>query len=113
VLHGKKHWLYQRFSAVLLLPLIFWLIYSLSVVPDISYENMVLWLGKTINFILLSTLIIIAASHFQLGIQVILEDYVSDKNSRNSYLSILNATYYLLSFIGLVSIAKIYFGVQI
>ena len=62
MLHGKKHWLYQRFSAVLLLPLILWLIYSLSVVPDISYENMVLWIGKTTNFIYFLTSIGLSSS---------------------------------------------------
>ena len=43
VLHGKKHWLYHRFSTILLFPLILWIIYSLSFVPEITHENMTLW----------------------------------------------------------------------
>ena len=77
------------------LPLILWLIYSLSVVDNMGC----VFSGLSKSYGCDCILIIIAASHFQLGIQVILEDYVSDKNSRNSYLKILNTTYYLLSFI--------------
>ena len=111
MLHGKKHWLLHRFSAILLLPLILWFIFSLSLVPEISYENMILWTGKTTNFILLFILIIISVNHFQLGIQVILEDYISNKNSREFYIKLINSIYYLLAFLGVASITKIYFGV--
>ena len=75
VLHGKKHWLYHRFSAILFFPLVLWMAYSLSLVPEITHENMMLWVGRTQNYVLLSILIMISARHFQLGIQVILEDY--------------------------------------
>ena len=113
MLHGKKHWLYHRLSAILLLPLILWCIYSLSLVPEITYQNMVLWTSKTENYIFLFILIIISVRHFQLGIQVILEDYVSDKKTRDFYIKIINITYYLLSFLGIASITKIYLGVHI
>ena len=81
MLHGKKHWLYHRFTAILLLPLIIWFIYSLSRVPEITYSNMILWTSKTPNYIFLFVLILISARHFQLGIQVILEDYISNKKN--------------------------------
>ena len=113
MLHGKKHWLYHRLSAILLLPLIIWILYSLSLVPEISYENMIIWISNTTNFIFLFILIIISTHHFQLGIQVIFEDYISNKKSRDFYIKIVNIVYYLLSFLGLASITKIYFGVYI
>ena len=62
---------------------------------------------------LLFVLIIISVRHFQLGIQVILEDYVSDKNSRDFYIKLVNLVYFLLAIFGLFSITKIYFGVVI
>ena len=111
VLHGKKHWLYHRFSTILLFPLILWIIYSLSFVPELTHENMTLWVGKTPNFILLSVLIIISARHFQLGIQVILEDYISTIKFRDFYIKFVNIIYYFLAFLGLIAITKIYFGV--
>ena len=110
MLHGKKHWLYHRFTAILLLPLLLWLIFSLSLLPDISYENMILWLSKTTNYILLFVLIIISVKHFQLGIQVILEDYISNKILRDFYIKLINLIYLLLTILGLFSITKIYFG---
>ena len=111
VLHGKKHWFYHRLSTILLFPLILWIIYSLSFVPEITHENMILWVGKTPNFILLSILIIISARHFQLGIQVILEDYISTIKFRDFYIKFVNIIYYFLAFLGLIAITKVYFGV--
>ena len=112
VLHGKKHWLYHRFSAILFFPLAIWMAFSLSVVPEITHENMVLWVGRTQNYILLSILIMISARHFQLGIQVILEDYISTIKFRDFYIKLVNIIYYFLMLLGLIAIAKIYFGVQ-
>ena len=111
VLHGKKHWLYHRFSAVLFFPLALWIIYSLSLVPEITHQNMVLWLSRTPNYILLSVLILVSARHFQLGIQVILEDYISTIKFRDFYIKLVNLVYYLLALFGLIVITKIYFGV--
>lgn len=110
MLHGKKHWLYHRLSAILLLPLLIWFIFSLSLLSDINYENITKWMSETTNYILLFILIVISVRHFQLGIQVILEDYISNKNSRDFYIKLVNIVYILLAFLGLYSITKIYFG---
>tara|TARA_B110000438_G_C15671846_1_gene588504 strand:- start:474 stop:827 length:354 start_codon:yes stop_codon:yes gene_type:complete len=113
VLHGKKHWLYHRFSAIIFFPLALWAIYSLSFIPEITHENMLLWVSRTENYILLSILIMISARHFQLGIQVILEDYISTIKFRDFYIKLVNIIYYFLMFLGLIAIAKIYFGVEL
>ncbi len=113
MIHGKKHWLYHRFSAIFLVPLMLWLIYSLSLINLLSYENIVLWIGNTTNFILLFIIIIISAIHFQLGIQVILEDYISQVEKRNFYIKFLHFIYLIFCLLGLSSISIIYFGAQI
>ncbi len=112
VLHGKKHWLYHRFTTIVLFPLFFWIIYSFSLIPEITHENMILWISRTHNYIFLSILIIISARHFQLGIQVILEDYISTIKFRDFYIKFVNIIFYLLSFLGLIAITNIYFGAQ-
>jgi len=113
LIHGKKHWLYHRLSAIFLAPLMLWLIYSLSLINIFSYQNIIFWIGNTTNFILLFILIIISASHFQLGIQVILEDYISQVEKRNFYIKFLHVIYLIFCLLGLSSISIIYFGVQI
>ena len=111
MLEGKKHWLFHRLSAILLLPLIIWCIWSLSLIPEISYDNMVLWAGNTINFIFLCALIIVSAYHFQLGIQVIFEDYISNVAKRNFFIKVTYVLFYILCMLGLFSLIAIYFGV--
>jgi len=56
-------------------------------------------------------LILVSARHFQLGIQVILEDYISTIKFRDFYIKLVNLVYYLLALFGLIVITKIYFGV--
>ena len=113
VLHGKKHWLFHRFTTIVLFPLILWIIYSLSLIPEITHENMVLWASKTPNYISLSILIIVSARHFQLGLQVILEDYISNIKFRDLYIKLINIIFYFLAFLGLIAITKIYFGAHV
>jgi succinate dehydrogenase hydrophobic anchor subunit len=72
---------------------------------------MTLWVSKTPNFIFLSILIIISARHFQLGIQVILEDYISTVKFRDFYIKLVNIIYYFLALLGLIAITRVYFGV--
>ena len=42
--------------------LVLWMAYSLSLVPEITHENMMLWVSRTQNYVLLSILIMISAS---------------------------------------------------
>ena len=43
---------------------------------------------------------------------VILEDYISTIKFRDFYIKFVNIIFYLLSFLGLIAITNIYFGVQ-
>ena len=75
---GSKHWKYQRYSALVLAPIILWLLVSVIFRPELSYAEVKQWLSLPTSFLLLSLAISVLCFHAVIGIQVVLEDYVSN-----------------------------------
>jgi len=73
---GVHHWWAQRMSAVALLPLSLWFVYSVITLTGSDYTSFVAWAGEFGNSVFLSLLVITMFHHAQLGLQVVIEDYV-------------------------------------
>ncbi len=75
---GSKHWKYQRYSALVLAPIILWLLVRIIFRPELSYVEAKQWLALPTSFLLLVLAIGVLCFHAVIGIQVVLEDYVSN-----------------------------------
>lgn len=73
---GVHHWWAQRMSAVALLPLSLWFVYSLITLTGSDYETFRAWAGEFGNSVFLVLLVVTMFHHAQLGLQVVIEDYV-------------------------------------
>ena len=73
---GTHHWWMQRLTAVALVPLTLWLVASLINVATADHATVIAWLGSPLAAVLLCALIVAIFYHGQLGLQVVLEDYV-------------------------------------
>jgi succinate dehydrogenase / fumarate reductase membrane anchor subunit len=73
---GTEHWWQQRVSAVALLILGGWFLYSLMRIDSFTHPAMVEWVGRPFNSVMLLLLSVTLAWHSALGVQVVLEDYV-------------------------------------
>jgi succinate dehydrogenase / fumarate reductase membrane anchor subunit len=73
---GTHHWWMQRLTAVALVPLSVWLVASLISVATADYATVIAWLHSPLTAVLCCTLIVAIFYHGQLGLQVVLEDYV-------------------------------------
>ena len=73
---GTGHWWAQRITAVVLVPLGLWFAISLLGMPNADYSAVRFWLAEPLNSILMILLIVSVLHHSQLGIQVVVEDYV-------------------------------------
>ncbi len=82
--HGSGHWLAQRITAVVLIPLIIWIIYSIVNMLGADYEQFTAWLSQPINAVLMILFVIASFYHAVLGSQVIIEDYISNEGFRVS-----------------------------
>jgi succinate dehydrogenase / fumarate reductase membrane anchor subunit len=73
---GTDHWWGQRISAVALILLGGWFVYSLIRLESLTYLDVIRFIGVPLNAVLLSLLSITLAYHSWLGVQVVIEDYV-------------------------------------
>lgn len=73
---GASHWWMQRITAVALVPLAIWFAFAIAMLGGASYETVIAWLQSPIVAVLLILFIVATFYHTQLGLQVIIEDYV-------------------------------------
>lgn len=107
---GVSHWWGQRVSAVALLLLALWFVSALLRLGDFSHASVVAWIATPMNAVLLSLLVGTTAYHSQLGVQVVVEDYVSHHGSKIATLVLLNFLHIVLAALGIFSVLRIAFG---
>jgi succinate dehydrogenase / fumarate reductase membrane anchor subunit len=107
---GVSHWWGQRVSAVALLLLALWFVSALLRLGDFSHASVVAWIATPMNAVLLSLLVGTTVYHSQLGVQVVVEDYVSHHGSKIATLVLLNFLHIVLAALGIFSVLRIAFG---
>ena len=74
--HGLAHWWAQRLTAVALIPLTLWFVAHLCATVGADFAAARASLHEPINAILTILLVLAGFHHGQLGLQVVIEDYV-------------------------------------
>ncbi len=108
---GSSHWYAQRVTAVALVLLGTWFVGSLATLDGGSYEQVTGWLGSPLNSALALLLVVVAAYHAGLGLQVVVEDYVSDKGTRAAVLVVVKFALVVAAVVGAFAVLRIAFGV--
>ncbi len=73
---GVEHWWVERLTAIALVPLTIWFVVSVLVLLGADQHTVVVWAGRPVNTVLLLALVIMTFHHMQLGLQVVIDDYV-------------------------------------
>ena len=73
---GTHHWWMQRVTAVALVPLALWFVVAMIKMTGASHGDAIAWVQSPFNAIMLLLLIVATFHHMQLGLQVVIEDYV-------------------------------------
>lgn len=107
---GTGHWWTQRVSAVALLVLGLWFLLSLQFLPDIGHEEIVAWLGRPWNAVPMLLLIVTLAAHSDLGVQVVIEDYVHQPFLKTASLVAQRFAHVLLASSAAFAVLRIAFG---
>ena len=105
-----RHWWAQRLTAVALIPLSLWFIYSLTTMLTANYDTVVLWLSNLKNSLLMLFFILILYYHALLGLQVVIEDYIHAEGLKISSLVIVKGASLLLGVASVFAILKVSFG---
>ena len=106
---GTTHFWRQRITALILIPLVLWIGFSLAALP-VDHATLVSWVQQPL--VTLSLVLLVGATfyHAQLGLQVVIEDYVSSHSRRTVTLLMSNLLCLLVGIIGILSVLKIAFG---
>jgi len=110
---GVGHWWAQRLTAIALIPLGFWLIFSFARLDNFDYLTVTSWARLPINNILLIFVVIMIGYHSQLGLKVIIEDYMHITSLKKASLVFSNFLHVGLVAMGMYSIAKVAFSVPL
>ncbi len=106
--HGAMfHWWMQRITAMVLIPLTLWFVFSLAGIAVMDYTHMVAWIRQPVVLVLLLMLILMTFYHIQLGMQVIFEDYIHGRALRKITIWTTNIICILGVVIGLVALLNI------
>ena len=88
--HARDHWRSQRETAVILFILTFWFLYQLLLVLNsLDFIEVQTWATDPLNALIIVLTSLYMIYHAELGVQVIIEDYVSEKRSQLNLLYIL------------------------
>ena len=108
--NGVRHWWQQRLTSIALVPLTVWLAVSLLCLPSLAHPALVAWMSQSSTALLLILLVLNAAWHSQLGVRVVVEDYVHDAGARTLTLVAIGFAHVLLAAAGVFAVLKVAFG---
>lgn len=107
---GVHHWWMQRLTSVALVPLSVWFLVSLLALPSLDHATVVAWMAQSSTALLLVLLVLIGAWHSQLGVRVVVEDYVHGAGARTVTLVALGFAHVLIAAAGVLAVLRVALG---
>ena len=108
--YGVHHWWAQRLTAIALIPLVVWFAISLVMMSGADYGAVRAWIGSPMVMVLLSLTIAVGLHHGQLGLQVVIEDYVHGDGSKLALIVAVRFIAVLFGLAAIVAVLRIGFG---
>ena len=107
---GVHHWWMQRLTSVALVPLSVWFAVSLLTLPALDHATVVAWMKESWTALLLIGFVLVATWHSQLGVRVVVEDYVHASGPRTLTLVLVGFAHVLLGAAGVFAVLRVALG---
>ena len=107
---GTHHWWAQRVTAIALVPLTVWFVVSILMLAGADRSAVADWLASPVAAGLLVMTILAAFHHGQLGLQVVIEDYVHNEAWKIGLIVFVKLAALLFGGVAVVSALKLAFG---
>lgn len=106
---GPQTWMAERLAAMALIPLSLWFVYSAVHLAGLPRMGVLAWAASPVNATLLLALVAMTFRHMQMGLQVIIEDYVHQEPYRFVLLLVNRAAALLLALAAGIAVLKLAF----
>jgi len=106
---GVHHWWLQRLTSIALIPLSIWFVVSLLSLPTLDHVAVVAWMAGSWTALFLALFILAATWHSQLGVRVVVEDYVHG-GSKTLLLVLITFIHAVVAAAGIFAVLKVAFG---
>ena len=108
-----NHWILQKVSALVLIPLGIWFLFMLKEFLYFDFTNKILWFKNFYNSLLLSIFLLVSIFHLRLGLTVVIEDYIHSLKRKKTLLSLLEILYLFLAVFTVIIILIFYMGYNV
>lgn len=108
---GVTHWWSQRLTSVALIVLGCWFVVSLLALPGYDYATLVRWMRSGWTALPLILFTAIAAWHSELGVRVIIEDYVHEVGAKTVALALSSFLHVTIGVASVLAVLRIAFGI--
>jgi succinate dehydrogenase / fumarate reductase membrane anchor subunit len=106
---GVHHWWLQRLTSIALVPLTVWFVVSLLSLPSFEHVTVITWMAHSWTALFLVLFILVATWHSQLGVRVVVEDYVHG-GSKTLTLVVITFIHAVVAAAGIFAVLKVAFG---
>ena len=107
---GVEHWWAQRLTAVALVPLGLWCAIALAGLGGLNYSAVAGFIQVPLNGVLLILTLFALSYHSQLGVQMVIEDYVHGPALKVSSLVVAFFAHIAVAVAGIFAVLKVAFG---
>ncbi|MCS6626394.1 succinate dehydrogenase, hydrophobic membrane anchor protein [Roseibacterium beibuensis] len=108
--HGAGEWQAERMSSVMLIPLTVWGLWSGWIMSGAGYDGAMEWFGNPLNALVLAATLLISLWHMNMGLKVIVDDYIHRPVSRNALVGLIAVVCVLLAAVGVFFIVRLALG---
>lgn len=105
--HGAGHWWHERMSALAVFLLFVWFIVSLARLPALDQATIAEWLASPLAAAPMLLLVFTIFWHLQMGLIVVIEDYVHDEGGRHFWTTMVKFAAILCGTLAAVSVLKL------
>ena len=106
---GTEAWWAERLTSLALVPLTIWFVFAAFHFTGHSRVDVAHWVANPVNATLMLALVIATFYHMQLGLQVVIEDYIHGEGTRLALLLANKAVAILLGLGSIIAVLKLAF----
>ena len=108
--HGAGEWKAERLSPVILIPLTVWGLWSGWALSGGGYDAALAWFRSPVNAVLLTVTLLVSLWHMNMGLKVIVDDYIHRPASRNTLVGLIGLLCMVLAAASVFFIVRLALG---